>query len=84
MSFMTAADFEARYRARSGTRARGYFDSERPPEELWNEHHLTPTGLGPLIEVDTTDQVDVAAVAARVRSAVTHRSTSALGAPLDG
>jgi hypothetical protein len=27
-------------------------------------------GLGPLIEVDTTDQVDVAAVAARARSAV--------------
>ena len=61
---------EARYRARSGSRAGGYFDSERPPEELWNESHLTPTGLGPLIEVDTTDQVDVAAVAARVRSAV--------------
>ena len=61
---------EARYRARSGSRARGYFDSERPAEELWNEHHLTPTGLGPLIEVDTSDQVDVAAVAARVRSAV--------------
>lgn len=61
---------EARYLARSGSRARGYFDSERPPEELWNEHHLTPLGLGPLIEVDTTDQVDVASVAARVRSAV--------------
>lgn len=61
---------EARYRARSGSRARGYFDSERPAEELWNEHHLTPTGLAPVIEVDTTDQVDVSAVAARVRSAV--------------
>lgn len=61
---------EARYRARSGSRARGYFDSERPAEELWNEHHLTPTGLAPVIEVDTTDQVDVSAVAAWVRSAV--------------
>jgi predicted kinase len=61
---------DARYGARSASRARGYFDSERPAEELWNEHHLAPTGLGPLIEVDTTDQVDVAAVAARVRSAV--------------
>jgi len=61
---------EARYQARSRSRGRGHFDAERPPEELWNEHHLTPTGLGPLIEVDTTDQVDVAAVAARVRSAV--------------
>jgi predicted kinase len=60
---------EARYRARSGSRASGHFDSERPAEELWNEHHLTPTGLAPLIEVDTMDQVDVSAVAARVRSA---------------
>lgn len=61
---------EARYRARSGSRAGGYFDSERPAEELWNEHHLTPTGLGPLIEVDTTGQLDVPAVAAQVRSAI--------------
>ena len=61
---------EARYRARSGSRAGGYFDSGRPAEELWNEHHLAPTGLGPVVEVDTTDQVDVAAVAAWVRSAV--------------
>jgi predicted kinase len=61
---------EARYRARSGSRSAGYFDADRPAEELWNKHHLTPLGLGPLIEVDTTDQVDVAAVAAQVRSAV--------------
>ena len=61
---------EARYRARSSSRARGYFDSQRPAEELWNQHHLTPTGLAPVIEVDTTDQVDVSAVAASVRSAV--------------
>jgi hypothetical protein len=60
---------EARYRARSGSRPGGYFDSERPAEELWNEHHLTPLGLGPLIEVDTAGQVDVASVAAQVRSA---------------
>ena len=61
---------EARYQARGRSRAKCHFDAERPAEELWNEHHLTPTGLGPLIEVDTTDQVDAAAVAARVRSAV--------------
>ena len=61
---------EARYRARTATRGTGHFDSERRAEELWNEHHLTPLGLGPLIEVDTSDQVDVAAVAARVHSAV--------------
>ncbi len=64
---------EARYRARSASRHAGYFDSERPAEELWNEHHLTPTGLGPLIELDTTGQVDVASLAAQVRSAVAER-----------
>ena len=31
-----------------------------------NEHHLTATGLGPLLEVDTTDAADAAAVASRV------------------
>jgi predicted kinase len=61
---------EARYRARTGTRSGGYFDSKRPVEELWNEHHLTATGLGPLLEVDTTNVVDAAAVASRVRSVV--------------
>lgn len=61
---------EARYRARTGTRSGSYFDSERPVEELWNEHHLTATGLGPLLEVDTTGAVDTAALASRVRSLV--------------
>jgi predicted kinase len=61
---------EARYRARSRTRARGYFDSERPAEELWNQHHLAPTGLAPLVKVDTTDEVDAAAVARLVRALV--------------
>jgi predicted kinase len=68
---------EARYRARTGTRTGGYFDSERPVEELWNEHHVTATGLGSLIEVDTTDAVDAAAVASRVRSVVAEDTRSA-------
>ena len=42
-----------RYWARSETRIAGHLDDERPSEELWNEHHLEPLGLGPLIEVDT-------------------------------
>ncbi len=71
---------EARYRARTGTRSAGYFDSERPLEELWNEHHLTATGLGPLLEVDTTDAVDAAVVAARVRSVLAQDARSAPGA----
>ena len=68
---------EARYRARLGTRTGGHFDSERPVDELWNEHHLTATGLGTLLEVDTTDTVDAAAVASRVRSVVAADTLSA-------
>jgi hypothetical protein len=70
---------EARYRVRSGTRARGYFDSERPVEELWNEHHLTPTGLGPLVRVDTSGEVDAGALAARIRSVVAEALRSPSG-----
>jgi hypothetical protein len=56
----------ARYEARSKSRTAGHFDDQRSPEELWNEHHLTPLGLGPLIEVDTSTSVDVNEVATRV------------------
>lgn len=58
----------ARYLARSATRHAGHLDSERPAEELWNEHHLTPLDLGPVIEVHTDHQVDIATLAARVRA----------------
>ena len=46
----------------------GHLDAERPPEELWNEHHLVPLGLGPLIEVDTSGAVDVRSVAGSIRA----------------
>ena len=59
---------QQRYQARSATRHTGHLDDERPPEELWNEHHLTPLGLGPLIEVDTTAPVDIAGLAEHVRA----------------
>jgi hypothetical protein len=59
---------QARYRARSETRHAGHLDDERPPAELWNEHHLEPLGLGPLIEVDTTLPVDVKPLAERIRA----------------
>lgn len=62
---------EARYRARSATRHAGHLDSERPPDELWNEAHLTPLGLGPVIEVDTNREVDIVGLAEQVRAAVT-------------
>jgi adenylate kinase family enzyme len=59
---------QMRYLARSETRHPGHFDDERPPEELWNEHHTEPLGLGPLIEVDTTVAVDVGPLAERIRA----------------
>lgn len=60
----------ARYLARSATRHAGHLDSERPPEELWNEHHRTPLGLGPVIEVNTGREVDIAMLATQVRALV--------------
>lgn len=59
---------EARYQARSATRHAGHLDDKRPAKELWNEHHLEPLGLGPLIEVDTSRPVDVGALAERIKA----------------
>jgi len=59
---------QARYEARSAGRHAGHLDAERTPEELWNEHHLAPLGLGPLIEVDTSAPVDVSSVADAIRA----------------
>jgi len=58
----------ARYRARSPTRGPGHFDDQRPAQELLSEHHFTPLGLGPLIELDTSGEVDVGALADDVRA----------------
>jgi hypothetical protein len=60
---------DTRYRRRSQNRHAGHLDGQRTPNELWNDSHLIPLGLGPLIEVDTGPPVDAAAVAARVRRA---------------
>jgi predicted kinase len=57
---------EARYAARSKTRHAGHLDDQRSADELWNEHHLQPLGLGALIEVDTSQPVDVAEVARQI------------------
>lgn len=59
----------ARYATRSPTRGPGHFDDQRPDQELFSEHHLTPLGLGPLIEVDTSGDVDVERVVAQVLAA---------------
>jgi len=57
----------ARYRARSRTRAAGHFDSERVPDELWNDEVAQPVDGGwPVIVVDTEEVVGLAAVAAQV------------------
>lgn len=57
----------ARYLARAASRAH-YFDAQRTEEELWNDEVAQPVGGGwPVIEVDTSGIVDVAALAARVR-----------------
>ena len=66
---------ESRYRARSSTRHAGHLDADRPAGELWNENHLTPLGLGPVIEVDTSRAVDVPALATRITE-LAQRSTA--------
>jgi predicted kinase len=58
---------QARYRARIRSRHAGHLDQQRSPDELWNEHHLRPLGLGPLINVNTETPVDVAEVTGLVR-----------------
>jgi predicted kinase len=49
-----------------------HLDSLREEAELWGSD-VEPMGLGPLIEVDTSGCVDVAEVAAAVRSVLTPR-----------
>jgi predicted kinase len=59
----------ARYRARSAGRGPEHFDLERTEDERWDAH-LEPLGLGPLLRVDTSSEVDVPKLAAAVRAAV--------------
>jgi predicted kinase len=59
----------SRYRARSAGRHRGHLDADRTDAELWSEELLRPLGAGPVIEVDTTGEVDVAALAREVARA---------------
>ena len=59
----------ARYAARSGSRHAGHFDSVRTPDELWNDEVAAPVAGGwPVVDVDTSSPVDVAAVVAEVRA----------------
>jgi predicted kinase len=59
-----------RFEARAGTRHPGHFDAERAKGEPWGDEVTEPVAGGwPLLEVDTQEAVDVAAVAAFVRGA---------------
>jgi predicted kinase len=54
----------ARYRARAG-RHSGHLDAARSDQELWGGSPRS-LGLGPVVEVDTSDPVDIPQVAATV------------------
>ena len=58
-------------RTRYGRRRRDerHLDDQRDEDELWGSEVKT-LGVGPLVEVDTTDPVDVRRLASQIRSAV--------------
>jgi predicted kinase len=59
-----------RYRERAPTKPAGHFDGERGDVELWPVAALRPLAGGwPVVEVDTSREVDVAAVRRRVEAA---------------
>ena len=61
----------ARYRARSGSRGAGHFDTIRTADELWNAETSEPVAGGWLvIEVDTTQPVDLDLLVREIRAAV--------------
>ena len=47
-------------------RHEGHLDSLRDESELWNEKLLTPIGVGPVVEIDTTGPVDIDALAQKI------------------
>ena len=53
----------ARYRERAAHRHPGHLDNLRDEAELWNEELVTPLGLGPVFELDTSHPVDIDALA---------------------
>jgi hypothetical protein len=60
--------------ARARRRHAGHLDSERTDQELWGEPPPSP-GLGPVIEVDTSDHVDLDQLLARLeRVSITKKS----------
>jgi predicted kinase len=64
---LSREEARSRYYARAGSRHPGHLDRERTEDELWGRP-VTPLGVGPLVEVDTSRPVDVPALAGRLRA----------------
>ena len=61
----------ARERYSGRVRDPRHLDALRAEDELWGQD-VAPLGVGPLLEVDTSAPVDVARIAASVRSLLTR------------
>jgi hypothetical protein len=68
-----------RYRERAADRHPGHLDALRQESELWNEELLTPLGLGPLIEVETSNEVDLDALVSQIRALVSVSEAATAG-----
>lgn len=56
-----------RYRERARLRGPGHFDRQRTPDELWNSEVAVPLAGGwPVLEVDTSNPVDIPGLTARI------------------
>jgi hypothetical protein len=57
----------SRFRERASSKGPGHFDDQRSEEELWPEAALLPlAGPWPVIEVDTSTDVDLDALLHRL------------------
>jgi len=65
-----------RYRARSATRHPGHLDAHRTDEELWSDQLLQTLGAGPLIDVDTSGEIDIDSLSRQVEAAAADSSRS--------
>ena len=61
---------QARYAARARSRHPGHMSDRRSADELWNTQLLAPLGVGPVVTVDTEQQIDPGQLATRVRTAM--------------
>lgn len=59
----------ARERFRTRQRDERHLDASRSEDELWGDEVL-PLGVGPLLNVDTSEPVDVAMLSSRIRALV--------------